>query len=154
MRTAVKKERHQRKTTKPRKVPGNQGVGADNSRETQDSRVLSCGAPDGAGAAKQGRITRWRDVPHSPLPFRDGGCNVFVGADGHVVGILEPLPVDCRDEASAMRNSGNYRYMLCAVNCHEPLVAAAKRLLVLLEGRGEDTRELRALVARAEEHFE
>lgn len=144
--------RTKRKTTKQRKVLGKRGIVADNSRETQDSRVLSCGAPDGAGAAKQGRIIRWRDVPHSPLPWRDGGCNVFVGADGHVVGRLE------RDvfgnEEAALRHNGDYRYMLCAVNCHEALVGAAKRLLVLLEGRGEDTRELRALVARAEEHFE
>ncbi len=146
--------RTKRKTAKPRKGPGKQGGVAGSSRKTQDSCALSCGAPDGAGAAKQGRITRWREMPHSPLPFRDGGCNMFVGADGHLVGMLEPLPVDCRDEESAMRNAGNYRYMLCAANCHESLVAAAKKLVVLLDERGEDTRELRALVARAEEHFE
>lgn len=129
-------------------------------------RVVLVDAPDGAGAAKQGCCGHgaegttekrrwpktWHDAPHSPLPFRDGGCMVFVGDDGHVVGRL--VPPDCRDEETAMRDNGNYRYMLCAVNCHEALVGAAKRLLVLLEGRGEDTRELRALVARAEEHFE
>ena len=123
-------------------------------------RVALVDAPDGAGAAKQGccgnggtpRPKTWHDAPHSPLPFRDGGCMVFVGDDRHVVGRL--VPPDCHDEETAMRNNGNYHYMLCAINCHEALVAAAKRLLVLLEGRGEDTRELRALVARAEEHFD
>lgn len=98
------------------------------------------------------RQKTWRDVPHSPLPWRDGGCNVFVGADGHVVGRL------ARDvfgnEEAALRHNGDYHYMLCAVNCHEALVDAAKKLVELLDGRGEDTRELRALVARAEEHFE
>lgn len=136
-------------------------------------RVALAEAPDGAGAAKPGccgnveertpekghkaapRPMTWREVPHSPLPFRDGGAGVFVAANGQVPFTIKPFERPNEDPGEVYgRFNGDYHYMLCAINCHEALVEAAKKLLVLLEGRGEDTKELRALVARAEEHFE
>lgn len=97
----------------------------------------------------------WHDVPHSPLPFRDGGGGVFVAADGRVPFTIRPFERQNESPGDVYeRFKGDYHYMLCAINCHEALVEAAKKLLMLMEGRKEDTRELRALIARAEEHFE
>lgn len=101
----------------------------------------------------------WHDMPHSPLPFRDGGAGVFVDANGHVP--FKILPFENRNESPESvyeRFRGDYHYILCAVNCHEELLGAAKGLLEVLEKTkvrvAFDTESLKRLIARAEEHFE
>ena len=104
------------------------------------------------------RPRTWHDVPHSPLPFRDGGAGVFVDANGHVP--FSIVPFERRNENPGVvyeRFKGDYHYIMCAANCHEDLLAAAKRLAVLLckapKKNAAELDELRTLIARADEHY-
>lgn len=105
------------------------------------------------------RPLTWHDVPHSPLPFRDGGAGVFVDANGHVP--FRIIPFERRNEDPGVvyeRFKGDYHYLLCAVNCHEELLTAAKRLADILgkapKKNAAEIARLQAVIAHAESHFE
>ena len=113
------------------------------------------------------RPRTWHDVPHSPTPWRDCGYGVVADDLGRTIFFYQPS----HDAEAALRRYscdpvqpqpfpqvyGDYHYLLCAVNCHEQLLAAAKRLAVLLckapKKNAAELDELRTLIARADEHF-
>ena len=121
-----------------------------------------------AAKLAQDRPRTWHDVPHSPTPWRDCGCGVVADDLGRTIFCYQPS----HDAEAALRRYscdpvqpqpfpqvyGDYHYLLCAVNCHEQLLAAAKRLADILgkapKKNAAELDELRVLIARADEHFE
>lgn len=106
----------------------------------------------------------WEDVPHSPTPWRDCGAGVVADDLGRVVFSYKPshyAEAALRDFMPFQRMPpvyGDYHFLLCAANCHDGLLAAAKRLVALLgkapKKNADEIAKLNLLIAHAESNFD